>query len=59
MRENIIRELYSSGLERNFGKDTTLSLIEDKYYWSKMKKDITRHVAQCRVCQMAKDTHKK
>ena len=31
MRENIIRELHSSGLAGHFGKDKTLALIEDKY----------------------------
>jgi hypothetical protein len=32
MRENIIRELHSSGLAGHFGKDKMLSLIKDKYY---------------------------
>ena len=32
MRENIIREFHSSGLEGHFGKDKTLALIKDKYY---------------------------
>ena len=45
MRENIIREIHSSGLVGHFGKDKTLALIEDKYYWMKIKKDITRYVA--------------
>jgi hypothetical protein len=54
MRENIIRDLHSSGLAGHFGKDKTLSLIEDKYYWPEMKKDITRYVAQCRIFQMVK-----
>ena len=30
MRENITRELHSSGLEGYFGKDKILALIEDK-----------------------------
>jgi hypothetical protein len=54
MRGNIIRELHSSGLAGHFGKDKMLALIEDKYYWLNMKKDITRYMAQCRICQMAK-----
>ena len=45
MRENIIRELHSSGLAGHFGKDKTLALIKDKYYWPKIKRDITRYVA--------------
>ena len=36
MRENIIRELHNSGLAMHFGKDKTLALIDDKYYWSKI-----------------------
>ena len=54
MRENIIKELHCSGLAGHFGKDKMLALIEDKYYWPKMKNDITRYVAWCRICQMAK-----
>ena len=54
MRENIIREIRSSGLAGHFGKDKALTLIEDKYYWSKMKRDITRYAARCRNFQVAK-----
>jgi hypothetical protein len=32
MRENIVIELHSSVLEGNFGKDKTISLIEDRCY---------------------------
>ena len=45
MRENIIRDIHSSGLEGHFGKDKMLALIEDKCYWTKMKKYITKYVA--------------
>lgn len=54
MRENIIREFHSSGMVGHFGKDKTIALVEDKYYWPKMKRDITRFVERCRVCQVAK-----
>ena len=54
MRKNIIEDLHSSGLEGHFGKDKTLALIEDKYYWLNMKKDITRYVEWCRIFQMDK-----
>jgi len=45
MQENIIKELHNSGLAEHFGKDKTLALIEDTYYWPKIKRDITRYVA--------------
>ena len=54
MRENIIIELHSSVLAGHFGKNKTLALIEDRYFWPKIKKDITRYVARCRICQMDK-----
>ena len=54
MRENIIRELHSNGLAGYFRKDKMLALIEDKYYWLKMRKYITRYVERCRIFQMDK-----
>jgi hypothetical protein len=54
MRENIIRELHSGGLAGHFGKDKTIVLVEDKYYWPKLKRDVTKYVARCRICQVAK-----
>jgi hypothetical protein len=50
----MIRNLHNSGLAGNFGKDKMLALIEDKYYWPKMKNDITMYVARCQICQMSK-----
>ena len=54
MRENIIREYHSSGMAGHFGKDKTIALVADKYYWPKMKRDVTRFVERCRICQVAK-----
>lgn len=54
MREHITIELHSSGLAGRFGKDKTLSLRADKYYWSTMKKDITKYVAWYRICKVDK-----
>ena len=38
----------------HFGKDKTIALVEDKYYWPKMKQDITRFVERCHICQVTK-----
>jgi hypothetical protein len=54
MRENIIRDLHSSGLVGHFRKDNRVALIKDKYYRLKMKNDITRYEAWCSICQMDK-----
>ena len=54
MRDNIIQEFHSGGLAGHFGKDKTIALVEDKYYWPKLKWDIAKYVARCRICQVAK-----
>ena len=54
MRDNIIREFHSGGLASHFGKDKTIALVEDKYYWPKLKRGITKYVARCRIYQVAK-----
>ncbi|KAH9315797.1 hypothetical protein KI387_024424, partial [Taxus chinensis] len=40
MRENIVKELDSGGLAGNFGKYKTISLVAEKYYWLKLKRDV-------------------
>ena len=46
--------ISSGGLVGHFGKDKTIALVEDKYYWPKLKRDITKYVARCKICQVAK-----
>ena len=55
MREKIIQEFHSGSLAGHFGKDKTIALVEDKYYWPKLKRDIAKYVARCRIYQVAKD----
>ena len=47
MRKNIIWEFHCSGMVGHFGKDKTIALVADMYYWPKMKRDITRFVERC------------
>jgi len=54
MRENIIREFHSGGLGGNFGRDNTLALVEEKYFWSKMKSEVRKFVRRCKVCHLSK-----
>eukprot|EP01018_Ginkgo_biloba_P036423 Gb_25288 [translate_table: standard] len=51
MKENIIKELHSGGLGGHFGRDKTVALVEDRYFWPGLKKQVARFVEQCRVCQ--------
>lgn len=47
-------ELHDGGLGGHFGRDKTLGLVEEKFYWPKMQGDVTKHVMKCRICHLAK-----
>ncbi|KAG5527003.1 hypothetical protein RHGRI_028065 [Rhododendron griersonianum] len=53
LRLKIIKELHEEG---HVGRDKTVQLVGDSYYWPTMRKEITRFVEGCRVCQVSKGT---
>lgn len=54
VRDFLILELHAGGIARNFGRDKTIALVEDLFYWPSLKRDATRIVERCRTCQLAK-----
>ncbi|CAL8155920.1 unnamed protein product [Prunus armeniaca] len=54
LREQIIRELHGNGLGGHFGRDKTLAMVTDRYYWPGMYKDVDRLVRKCQICQFGK-----
>lgn len=58
LRDFVIWELHFGGLAGHFGKDKTILLVEDHFFWPSLKQDVARVVAQCGICQTAKGKRK-
>jgi hypothetical protein len=54
LRLNIIQELHRGGLGGHFGVDKTKPLLDERYFWSSINKDIKKFIECCRICQLAK-----
>ena len=46
--------MHAGGLAGHFRRDKTIALVEDRFYWPSLKRDVARIVAQCRICRIAK-----
>nr|GEW23027.1 RNA-directed DNA polymerase [Tanacetum cinerariifolium] len=57
LRDSIILESHAGGLAGHFGRDKILALLCGRFYWPKMERDISRIIARCRVCHVAKTQH--
>ncbi|RVW69973.1 Transposon Ty3-I Gag-Pol polyprotein [Vitis vinifera] len=38
----------------HFGRDKTIVLVEDRFFWPSLKKDVWKVIKQCRACQVGK-----
>ncbi|GJT42256.1 RNA-directed DNA polymerase [Tanacetum coccineum] len=56
LREAIILEGHAGGLAGHFGRDKTLALLREQFYWPKMERDVNRLLERCRTCHIVK-TH--
>ena len=50
----VLRMHHNDPLAGHFGKDKTTKLVERKYWWPDIKKDVAEYVKYCAVCQRTK-----
>lgn len=54
MRALLVREARSGGLMGHFGIKKTLDILNEHFYWPKMKVDGDRVCSRCITCKKAK-----
>jgi hypothetical protein len=54
MRENLLKEKHSGGLDGHFGHEKTFVQLNSLYYWPRMRKDVKKFVNICIICHHAK-----
>lgn len=52
-RLKIIQELHGEG---HMGRDRTLQLVTESYFWPSVRRDVARFVERCVVCHLSKGT---
>ncbi|KAJ9543245.1 hypothetical protein OSB04_022952 [Centaurea solstitialis] len=57
LRDAIILESHQGGLAGHFGRDKTVKLVQEHFFWPKMIADVSRIVERCRSCHVAKAQH--
>jgi hypothetical protein len=54
MRELLVQESHGGGLIGHFGVAKTLAILQDHFYWPRMKRDVERICGRCVTCRQAK-----
>ncbi|PKU61488.1 RNA-directed DNA polymerase [Dendrobium catenatum] len=54
LRLELLTECHAGGLAGHFGRDKTLSMLAENFFWPTMKRDVERYLRSCRVCRIAK-----
>ena len=59
LRKKILDEAHESHFSIHPGSNKMYQDLKQKFWWTRMKREITRYVAECDVCQMVKAEHLK
>ncbi|KAK1627771.1 hypothetical protein QYE76_002086 [Lolium multiflorum] len=52
------QESHDGGLMGHFGREKTLLMLADHFYWPKMRRDVDRYVKRCITCNKSKSKSK-
>ena len=50
----LLQESHAGGLMGHFGREKTLLMLADHFYWPKMRRDVYRFVMRCITCNKSK-----
>ncbi|KAK1609579.1 hypothetical protein QYE76_033252 [Lolium multiflorum] len=53
-RRSSTKESHAGGLMGHFGREKTLLMLADHFYWPKMRRDVDRYVKRCITCNKSK-----
>nr|GEX25864.1 RNA-directed DNA polymerase [Tanacetum cinerariifolium] len=56
LRESVIVESHARGLAGHFGRDKTLAILKEQFYWPKTMRDVHQVIERCKICHITK-TH--
>lgn len=51
VRDFILWEIHIGGLSEYFGHDKTIEEVKCQFHWPSLKRDITKLISQCHICQ--------
>ncbi|KAA3484038.1 Transposon Ty3-I Gag-Pol polyprotein [Gossypium australe] len=54
IQDLLVNEAHSGGLMGHFGVGKTLEMLQEHFFWPRMKRDVERVCAQCVLCKKAK-----
>ena len=57
MRAKILRRCYDDSLTKHFDIKKIIALIQKKFFWNCMYKNIENYIKKCNVCQQIKTQH--
>ena len=47
LRDHVIWELHGGRMGGHFGRDKTIALVKDRFFWPSLKKDVWKVIKQC------------